>query len=183
GRSGARPQGAGAAIGNVSESAKDVGVAVPQQAARPASLGGRLPTSAGCDPARVRSSRSPNSLAAAARPRRSAHGGAPRRPGLRLNQRACRRANRSRSAAHFELKGVPMTTFTVRQGKRYRATISLAMLERLASNPRVGEKVGAAGFSDVIVTGSGAVRMAEALWPNPDATAEMPNQIAAVVEV
>ena len=76
-----------------------------------------------------------------------------------------------------------MTTFTVRQGKRYRATISLGMLERLASNHTIAEKLRAAGFSDVTVTGSGAVRMAEALWPNPDATAQMPNQIAAVAEV
>jgi len=76
-----------------------------------------------------------------------------------------------------------MTTFTVRQGKRYRATISLGMLERLASNHAIAEKLRAAGFSDVTVTGSGAVRMAEALWPNPDATAQMPNQIAAVAEV
>jgi hypothetical protein len=76
-----------------------------------------------------------------------------------------------------------MTTFTVRQGKRYRATIALGMLERLASNQTIAEKLRAAGFSDVTVTGSGAIRMAEALWPNPDATAEMPNQIAEVVEV
>ena len=76
-----------------------------------------------------------------------------------------------------------MATFTVRQGRRYRATISLGMLERLASNDTIAERLRAAGFSDVTVTGSGAVRIAEALWSNPDATADMPKQIATVAEV
>ena len=80
-------------------------------------------------------------------------------------------------------KGYGMATFTVQQGKRYRATISLGMLERIAGNETIAEKLRAAGFSDVTVTGSGAVRIAEALWPNPDATADMPTQIAAVTEV
>jgi hypothetical protein len=76
-----------------------------------------------------------------------------------------------------------MAMFTVRQGRRYRATISLGMLERLASNDMIAEKLRTAGFSDVTVTGSGAVRTAEALWPNPDASADMPKQIATVTEV
>jgi hypothetical protein len=76
-----------------------------------------------------------------------------------------------------------MATFTVRQGRRYRATISLGMLERLASNDTIAEKLRAAGFSDVTVTGSGPVRTAEALWPKPDTTADMPQQIATVAEV
>jgi hypothetical protein len=76
-----------------------------------------------------------------------------------------------------------MATFTVRQGRRYRATISLGMLERLASNDTIAEKLRAAGFSDVTVTGSGPLRTAEALWSKPDATADMPQQIAAVTEV
>jgi hypothetical protein len=76
-----------------------------------------------------------------------------------------------------------MATFTVRQGRRYRATISLGMLERLASNDTIAEKLRTAGFSDVTVTGSGPVRIAEALWSKPDATADMPQQIAAVAEV
>jgi hypothetical protein len=57
------------------------------------------------------------------------------------------------------------------------------MLERLASNDTIAEKLRAAGFSDVTVTGSGPVRTAEALWPKPDATADMPQQIGTVAEV
>jgi hypothetical protein len=76
-----------------------------------------------------------------------------------------------------------MATFTVQQGKRYRATISLGWLERLASNAAVAEKLRAAGFSDVSVSGSGALRVAEALWPGADATGEMPTQISEVIEI
>lgn len=93
-------------------------------------------------------------------------------------------ASQVRATAHcgiFERKGEHM--FAVRRGKRYRATISLGMLERLASNHAIAAKLRDAGFSEVAVTGSGATRMAEALWSKPDATAEMPNQIARVVEV
>lgn len=76
-----------------------------------------------------------------------------------------------------------MTKFTVRQGRRYRANISLGMLESLAGNPVIAERLRQAGFSDVSVSGSGNTRQAEALWPNEDATAEMPAQIRAVTEI
>jgi hypothetical protein len=75
-----------------------------------------------------------------------------------------------------------MATFTVRQGKRYRATLSLGWLERWASNETIAGKLRDAGFSEVKVDGSGATRVAEALWPGPDTTAEMPTQIVQVVE-
>ncbi len=75
-----------------------------------------------------------------------------------------------------------MAAFTVQQGRRYRATISLGWLERWASNETIAERLRAAGFSDVAVTGSGETRTADALWPGPDTTGEMPPQIIAVVE-
>ena len=75
-----------------------------------------------------------------------------------------------------------MATFTVRQGKRYRATLSLGWLERWASNETIAGKLRDAGFSEVKVDGSGATRLAEALWPGPDTTAEMPSQIVEVIE-
>jgi hypothetical protein len=75
-----------------------------------------------------------------------------------------------------------MAAFTVQQGRRYRATISLGWLERWASNETIAERLRAAGFSDVAVTGSGETRTADALWPGPDTTGEMPPQIVAVVE-
>jgi len=76
-----------------------------------------------------------------------------------------------------------MATFTVRQGKRYRATIALGWVERLAGNEIVAERLRAAGFSDVSVSGSGSTRVAEAVWSGPDSTGEMPTQVTEVVEI
>lgn len=66
---------------------------------------------------------------------------------------------------------------TVRQGLRYRATIRLGFLEQLASNGLIAKQFADLGFEDVEVTGHGADRIAEALWPLPDAEGEMPSQI------
>ena len=76
-----------------------------------------------------------------------------------------------------------MATFTVHQGKRYRARISLGWIERFASYETIADRLRVAGFADIAISGSGSIRMAEALWPQPDATAEMPKQIVDVVEV
>ena len=76
-----------------------------------------------------------------------------------------------------------MATFTVRQGKRYRASVALGWLERLASNAMIEERLRTAGFTDVRVSGSGGSRVAEGLWPGADATAEMPSQVSEVVEL
>lgn len=76
-----------------------------------------------------------------------------------------------------------MATFTVRQGKRYRATITLGWLERWAGNDTIAGKLRDAGFAEVKVEGSGGTRQGEALWPGPDTTAEMPSQITEVIEV
>jgi hypothetical protein len=76
-----------------------------------------------------------------------------------------------------------MAAFTVRQGKRYRTTITLGMLERLAGNDIIAERLGAAGFSEVTVSGTGGLRVAEGLWAGPDTTGEMPAQVTEVIEV
>jgi hypothetical protein len=76
-----------------------------------------------------------------------------------------------------------MATFTVRQGKRYRATIVLKGIERWASNEMIAQRLTAAGFADVVVSGLGDRRTAEAAWPGPDSTGEMPAQVADVVEI
>jgi hypothetical protein len=64
-----------------------------------------------------------------------------------------------------------MPIFTVHQGKRYRATITLGFLERFASNDTIADKLREAGFTEVTVTGSGGTREAEAIWPKEDVTA------------
>jgi hypothetical protein len=76
-----------------------------------------------------------------------------------------------------------MTAFTVHQGKRYRALISLGMLERFASDDIIAGRLRTAGFSDISVSGTGTTRIAEALWLGAGATAELPKQIKEVVEV
>jgi hypothetical protein len=76
-----------------------------------------------------------------------------------------------------------MAAFTVRSGRRYRATIALGLFERWADNETIAERLRAAGFSEVKVTGSGDTRVAEALWPGPDRTGEMPRQILEVSEL
>jgi hypothetical protein len=76
-----------------------------------------------------------------------------------------------------------MAIFAVLQGKRYRATISLGMLERFATNKMIADRLRAAGFSDISVTGSGATRLVEALWSGADTSAELPTQITWVAEL
>ena len=71
----------------------------------------------------------------------------------------------------------------VRQGLRYRATISLGFVERLASNEMIAKKFVDLGFHDVEVTGQGATRKAEALWPLPDIEGEMPSQIVDFIQL
>lgn len=76
-----------------------------------------------------------------------------------------------------------MAIFTVRQGKRYRAIITLGFFERWASNEMIAERLRAAGFAEVTVMGSGGTRAAEAVWPGPDTTGDMPSQISEVIEI
>ena len=67
--------------------------------------------------------------------------------------------------------------YTVKQGVRYYAQIKLSGFEALASNDQIAEKLKAAGFSDVLVTGNGANRGASATWLGKDATADIPSEI------
>src|SRR3990170_4975276 len=79
--------------------------------------------------------------------------------------------------------GVAMAKFTVRKGRRYRATIKLTGLKRLASNDTVAGVLRSAGFAEVHVEGSGGTRYAEALWPKADATADIPPEVVKIEEI
>jgi hypothetical protein len=76
-----------------------------------------------------------------------------------------------------------MTQFTVRQGRRYLAEISLGWFEAWFGNDKVAQKIADVGFTEVEVHGSGREREAKALWPHPDRTAEIPPQIKKVVPI
>jgi hypothetical protein len=72
-------------------------------------------------------------------------------------------------------------TFTVRHGKRYRATVTLSgFFETMASNDTIAAKLTAAGFTNVTVTGSGATRQAEGVWNGPDTTAQIDPHLSGI---
>jgi hypothetical protein len=73
--------------------------------------------------------------------------------------------------------------FTVHKGKRYRATLSLNSVERLADNTLIASKFRALGFSKVRVSGAGAIRRVEGVWPRKDASTPLPPQIIEVASL
>jgi hypothetical protein len=73
--------------------------------------------------------------------------------------------------------------FTVHQGKRYRATLSLGSVERMVDNDAIAQRFRALGFTGVRVSGSGATRRVEGVWPGKDMSANMPRQIVAVARL
>ena len=76
-----------------------------------------------------------------------------------------------------------MAKFTVRKGRRYRATIKLTGLKRLASNETIAGVLRGVGFAEVAVAGSGGTRYAAALWPKTDTTADIPPEVVKVEEI
>jgi hypothetical protein len=76
-----------------------------------------------------------------------------------------------------------MALYTVRKGKHYQATITLGLLQSVASNDMVADRFREAGFTEVEVTGSGRTRIGQGLWPHDDASAEIPNEVISVDEI
>jgi hypothetical protein len=77
-----------------------------------------------------------------------------------------------------------MTSFTLRQHKRYRAEIRLSFVEAaVASEARIVEELSKLGWIDVTVSGSGRDRVAEGTWPSTDVTVDLPDRIKSVEEV
>jgi transketolase N-terminal domain/subunit len=87
----------------------------------------------------------------------------------------CHRINRARQDLEDLAQGA--------DGKRYRATLSLGSVERLVDNAAIAQKFRALGFPSVRVTGSGATRRVEGMWPGKDTSANMPRQIVAVARL
>ena len=72
---------------------------------------------------------------------------------------------------------------TVHQWKRYRATLALGSVERLAGNAQIAQKFRALGFVSVRVSGSGAKRRVEGVRPGKETSANLPPQIVAVAKL
>ena len=77
----------------------------------------------------------------------------------------------------------PQVAFTIRHGHRYAATVVLSGLEQFASDDDVANRLKQYGFIDVVVTGSGSTRRAEATWTGADTTAQVDSHLRDVVEV
>jgi hypothetical protein len=73
-----------------------------------------------------------------------------------------------------------MATYTVQKGKRYQARIRLGLFQGVASNELVADKFREVGFTEVSMSGSGRDRFGAGLWPHPDATAEVPDEITSI---
>jgi len=76
-----------------------------------------------------------------------------------------------------------MADFMVEKGKRYKATITLALLQSVASNEMVADKLRETGFADVSVTGSGRTRTATGLWARETVSGTIPNEISDIALV
>ena len=73
--------------------------------------------------------------------------------------------------------------FTVHHGMRYRAILVLKSVEQLANNALIAQKFRDLGFSGVRVSGGGATRRVEGVWPGKDTSANMPPQIVVVAQL
>jgi hypothetical protein len=73
--------------------------------------------------------------------------------------------------------------FTVRQGRRYRATVKLGGLEQWATNDMIVERLRRLGFMEIQVKGSGRIRDAQARWPGPDTTSSIDEHLSNVIEL
>ena len=76
-----------------------------------------------------------------------------------------------------------MARFTVEKGKRYRAKLTLGLLQSVAPNSLIADKFRDVGFTDVTVSGSGSTRVAEGLWPHDDAAAEIPDEVSDITMI
>jgi hypothetical protein len=61
---------------------------------------------------------------------------------------------------------------------RFRSSV-----ERLLDNASIAQRFRALGFTGVRVSGSGATRKVEGVWPGKDMSANMPRQIVAVAKL
>ena len=76
-----------------------------------------------------------------------------------------------------------MAEFTLAQGKRYKATLTLGWLEQIASNDQIASEFANAGFGDVVVEGSGDTRIARGVWSRESMQVSLPDQVSEITEL
>ena len=89
----------------------------------------------------------------------------------------------AQSGATFETASTFTLGFTVRQGRRYRASISLNAFEKFASNDQIASMFSQYGFTEVVITGTGTRRQGEGTWAGPDTTVQLDPHLTDVVEL
>jgi Thermolysin metallopeptidase, alpha-helical domain/Thermolysin metallopeptidase, catalytic domain len=77
----------------------------------------------------------------------------------------------------------PQAVFTIRHGHRYAATVVLSGVEQFSSDDDIANRLKQYGFIDVVVTGSGLTRRAEATWNDTDTTVQVDSHLRDIVEV
>jgi len=76
-----------------------------------------------------------------------------------------------------------MIEVELRQGRCYRAMLSLGLLEQLADNEMIAAELRARGFIDVHVKGDGPAREAVGVWNSANAVVPLPAQVTSVNEI
>jgi hypothetical protein len=73
--------------------------------------------------------------------------------------------------------------FSLKKGKRYKASIVLGMFERMAGNEQIAAELRNVGFSNITISGQGGVRYVVASWDRPDADRDIPRQVHEIIEL
>lgn len=76
-----------------------------------------------------------------------------------------------------------MDRYPLKQGHRYRASISLGLLEQMADNAVIAAEIRRYGFSEVHVSGGGAARTAVGRWTGKDSLVTVPSRVTSLREI
>lgn len=72
---------------------------------------------------------------------------------------------------------------TLTQYKKYEGMLRLSGLDILGSNSQVSDKLKDAGFSNIVVSGSGIHRKAQGVWSGTTSEVELPKQVVELKEL
>jgi nitrogen regulatory protein PII len=69
------------------------------------------------------------------------------------------------------------------KGQRYRAELELGLIQRQFGNDRVKSELEGYGLKEVVVTGDGKYRTAEATYKGETMELELPKAIKSIIEI